>query len=96
MDDEYSALTENKTWHLVSSQQAGQNIIDCRWVHEIKRRADGSIDKYKARLVAKGFKQIYGIDYEDIVTSQVYKISKSACIHFAVAFLKHALFKIFK
>ena len=65
MDEEYSALMENKTWHLVSSQDAGSNIIDCKWVYKIKRRADGSIDRYKARLVAKGFKQRYGIDYED-------------------------------
>ncbi|KAG3117042.1 hypothetical protein C6341_g27564 [Phytophthora cactorum] len=30
---------------------------------KIKRKADGSIEKYKARLVAKGFVQKYGIDY---------------------------------
>jgi hypothetical protein len=41
------------------------NLIDCKWVLKIKRKADESIDSYKGRLVAKGFKQQYGIDYED-------------------------------
>ena len=56
MDDEYSALMRNKTWHLVPEKR-GKYIIDCKWVYRIKRKADDSIDRYKARLVAKGFKQ---------------------------------------
>jgi histone deacetylase 1/2 len=64
MDSEYSALMNNKTWPLVPASQ-GRNIIDCKWVYEIKRKPYGTIDRYKARLVAKGFKQCFGIDYED-------------------------------
>jgi histone deacetylase 1/2 len=64
MDAEYMALMKNKTWNLVPPQK-GRNIIDCKWVYKIKRKSDGSLDRYKARLVAKGFKQRYGIDYED-------------------------------
>jgi hypothetical protein len=63
MDEEYDALIKNKTWHLVPSDRC-QNIIDCKWVYKVKRKADGSIDHYKAHLVAKGFKQRYGIDYD--------------------------------
>jgi hypothetical protein len=64
MDSEYTALMKNKTWHLVPPKK-GINVIDCKWVYKIKRKSDGSLDRYKARLVAKGFKQMYGIDYED-------------------------------
>ena len=64
MDEEYRALKQNKTWHLVPAR-ADKNVIDCKWVQKLKRRADGSVDRYKAQLVAKGFKQRYGIDYEN-------------------------------
>ena len=58
MKEEILAIEENNTWHLVPSQQ-GKNLIDCKWVFRIKRKSDGTIDRYKARLVAKGFKQRY-------------------------------------
>lgn len=64
MDAEFEALAKNKTWHLVPPEGI-KNIIDCRWVYKVKKKADGTLDRYKARLVAKGFKQRYGIDYED-------------------------------
>jgi hypothetical protein len=65
MDEEYNSLMKNKTCHLVSEKRVA-NVIDCHWVYRIKKKADGSVDRYKARLVAKGFKQHYGIDYEQL------------------------------
>ena len=64
MDEEYDALMRNKTWRLVPPVK-GRNVIDCKWVYKVKRKSDGTVDRYKARLVAKGFKQRYGIDYRD-------------------------------
>jgi hypothetical protein len=64
MMTEYEGLESNKTWHLVPPR-SDVNIIDCKWVYKVKRRADSTTDRYKTRLVAKGFKQRYGIDYED-------------------------------
>lgn len=56
MNSEDQALLRNQTWHLVPRPK-GKNIIGCKWVYKIKRKADGTIDRYKARLVAKGYRQ---------------------------------------
>jgi hypothetical protein len=39
------------------------NVIGNQWVSMIKRRFNGSIERYKARLIARGFTQQEGIDY---------------------------------
>lgn len=64
MNLEISALGVNGTWSLVSLPP---NVIPIgnKWVHNIKRKADGSVERFKARLVAKGYNQIEGLDYFD-------------------------------
>ena len=56
MDEEFVALTRQKTWILVPPSPT-QNVVGCKWVYKLKHNSDGSISRYKARLVAKGFHQ---------------------------------------
>lgn len=51
---EHAALLSNHTWELVPPNPE-HNVVGCKWVFKIKKRADGSLERYKARLVAKGF-----------------------------------------
>lgn len=62
MTAEISALESNKTWEIVTLT-TGKAPIGCKWVYKVKRRSDGSVERYKARLVAKGYTQQQGIDY---------------------------------
>jgi hypothetical protein len=54
MDVEFLELERNKTWHFVPPQK-GRNLIECKWVYKVKRKQDGSLDRYKARLATKEF-----------------------------------------
>ena len=53
MKEELDAIKANHTWEVVPLPK-GKYTIDCRWVYCVKRKQDGSDDRYKARLVAKG------------------------------------------
>ncbi|CAN6722330.1 unnamed protein product [Malus baccata var. baccata] len=64
MQEELNALLNTGTWSLVPSHPS-QNLVGCKWVFRIKRKPDGSIDRFKARLVAKGFHQQQGLDYTE-------------------------------
>lgn len=64
MQSEIEALHRNETWELVP-KPTGVKAVTNKWVFKLKRKADGTIDRYKARLVARGFSQQVGIDYDD-------------------------------
>ncbi|XP_072063911.1 uncharacterized mitochondrial protein AtMg00820-like [Arachis hypogaea] len=62
MKDELDALELNKIWLLVDCP-ADIKSVGCKWVYRIKRKPDGSVDRYKARLVSKGFTHTEGVDF---------------------------------
>ena len=67
MDRKYKSLKLTRTWRTIDCPPSC-NVISCRWVFILKRKANGSVDKYKARLVAHGFTQVLGLDYTDTYT----------------------------
>jgi len=64
MQAELDSIHKNHTWDLVDLP-AGKKAIGTKWVYKVKRKPNGTIDRYKARLVAKGYAQKKGIDYEE-------------------------------
>ena len=64
MDAEFSALMKNGTWSLVP-RRPKMNVVGCCWVYKIKRKSDGTLERYEAWLVSKGYHQQQGIDFAD-------------------------------
>ena len=61
MDEEIESMKKNHVWDLVDLPP-GRKTIGNKWVLKIKRKADGSIERYKACLVAKGYTQQEGVE----------------------------------
>jgi hypothetical protein len=76
MEEEYGALLANQTWDLVS-RPSGCNVVTGKWIWTIKRRADGTSERYKARWVLRGFTQLPGEDYNETFSPMV----KPATVH---------------
>ncbi|XP_075104254.1 uncharacterized protein LOC142178500 [Nicotiana tabacum] len=64
MKQEIHALEENNTWEIVDFPSR-KKPIGSKWVHKIKYKANGEIDRFKARLVAKGYTQQESLDYHE-------------------------------
>ena len=62
---EFGSIRDKKTYALVDLPK-GRKALGCKWVFDVKYQTDGSIDRYKARLVVQGFKQIPGIDFDEV------------------------------
>ena len=65
MKSEIGSMYENKVWTLVELPDDRQ-AIENKWIFKRKSDTDSSVTIYKARIVAKGFRQVQGVDYDEI------------------------------
>ncbi len=63
-EDEIKSILDNKVWSKTELPQ-DRSPVGCKWIFRIKRKSDGSPDRFKARLVAQGFSQVPGFDYNE-------------------------------
>ncbi|GKV07211.1 hypothetical protein SLEP1_g19009 [Rubroshorea leprosula] len=89
MSDEFTALVRQGTWDLVPPSLA-QNVIGCKWVFRLKRRVDGSIERYKARLVPKDYHQQPGFDYSETFSLVIKLVTLRTVLSVAIKILHRA------
>lgn len=65
MKEEYKLLIENRTWELCLPPK-DKKILRSKWIYKVTENAKGKIQRYKVRLVVKDYKQIQGIDYNEV------------------------------
>jgi hypothetical protein len=65
MEEEMSAIEDNKTWKLCELPHERRAIV-LKWVFKIKHDESGAVVKHKAHLVVKGYAQRKGIDYDEV------------------------------
>ena len=65
MKSEIGSMYDNKVWTLVDLPNDRQ-AIENKWIFKRKTEADGSVTIYKARFATKGFRQVQGVDYDEI------------------------------
>ena len=65
MKYEMGSMYENKVWTLIDLLD-DRWVIKNKWIFKRKTDADSSVIIYKAWIVAKCFRQVQGVDYDEI------------------------------
>ena len=65
IEEEINTLDEMQTFQFPNEFPENRNIVNTKFVFDLKMKADGSIDRFKARLVAQGFTQVPNVDFQD-------------------------------
>ena len=81
---EIEAHLENGTWEL-AQLPLGRRAVGSCWVFKVKRRPDGSIDKYKGRIVVQGFSQVQGMHYNEVFASTAHMAAMRTVITMSAA-----------
>ena len=70
---ELKGLISRKTWEPMAESDLpkGANVMNCHMVFTVKRKSDGTVDKFKCRLVAGGNTQKYGVDFDRVFATVV-------------------------
>ena len=78
MKSEMGSMYEHKVWTLIDLPD-DRWAIQNKWIFKRKTDTDSSFTIYKARLVAKGFRQVQGVDYDEIfsLVSMLKSLSES-------------------
>ena len=78
MKSEIGSMYGNKVWALVDFPNDWQ-AIENKWIFKRKTDADSSVTIYKARIIAKCFRQVQGVDYDEIfsLVSMLKSLSES-------------------
>ena len=83
MGEEIETCEETKTWSLVPLPP-DTRPIGCRWVHKVKLKADGTLDKLRSRVVAKGNQQEEGVDFLETYSPVIRTATVRIVLHLAV------------
>ncbi|KAD6454380.1 hypothetical protein E3N88_09086 [Mikania micrantha] len=91
MQEELNQFQKLGVWHLVDLPK-GEKKIGTRWVLKCKRDDRGVIVRNKARLVVQGFRQIEGIDYDEVFAP----VARLEAIRLFLSFAAHKKFKVYQ